>query len=119
LELEREFYLTDRNATIPSQVHSLIAEAWIEPQYHPTADPASTLKDLPAREFSVKGRTFTCSGRSIDAGGDYPDWGSDLVATVYGCPDLPGGAAELKLESHLQGELFRFAGRVTDFRIVP
>jgi hypothetical protein len=119
LELERQFYLTDQQATLPDQVHSLIAEAWIEPKYHPTTDPATKLEDLPARSVTVKGRTYTCPGRSIDAGGEYPDWGSDLTATAYRCPDLPGGLAELKLESHLQGEPFSFEGRVVDFRIVP
>lgn len=119
LELEREFYLTDQQATVPAQVHSLIAEAWIEPKYHPTTDPDTRLADLPAKEFTMKGRACDCPGRSIDADGDYPDWGSDLTATVYRCPELPGGIAELKLESHFRGELFRFEGRTVDYRIVP
>jgi hypothetical protein len=118
LLVEREFYLTDQDATLPAQVHSLIAEAWIDPRYHPTTDPRSKLADLPAKRITVKGRTLTCLGRSIDADGSYPDWGSDLTATAYRCPELPGGLAEVELESHFEGEPFKFEGRVVDFKIV-
>jgi hypothetical protein len=52
------------------------------------------------------------------AAGSYPDWGSDLTATVYRCPDLPGGLAELKIESHFQGKPFSFKGRTVDFKNV-
>jgi hypothetical protein len=115
---ERHFYLTDQHTTIPAQMHSVIAEEWIDPEHHPRTDPASRIKDLPAKTVSVKGRTFTCTGRTLDTDGSYPDWGSDLKATVYSCPDLPGGLAEIELESHLQGETFKFKGRVVDFKIV-
>ena len=46
------------------------------------------------------------------------DSGSDLTATVYRCPDLPGGLAEIQLVSHLKGEPFKFEGRIVDFKIV-
>lgn len=119
LLVEREHFLTDQHATVPVEVHSLIAEAWIDPEHHPGTDPRSKIKDLPAKRITVKGRTVTCPGRSIDAGGSYPDWGSDLTATAYRCLDLPGEVAELDLESHVQGEPFKFDGRVVDFKIVP
>ncbi len=119
LELEREFYLIDQHATLPVQVHSLIAEAWIDPIHHPSTDPGTRHKDLPAKAIVVNGRTLTCPGRSIDADGNYPEWGSDLTATMYQCPDLPGGLAEIELESHLQREPFKFTGRIEDFRIEP
>jgi len=119
LELVRQFYLTDQSATLPTQIHSLIAETWIDPKHHPITDPVSKLEDLSTKRISVKGRIFTCSGRSIDANGNYPDWGSDLTAIAYRCPELPGGVVELKLKSHFKGEPFIFEGRVVDYRIVP
>ncbi len=119
LETEREFILTDQHATIPAQVHSVIAEAWIDPEHHPVTDPASKSEELATKSVTIQGRPFTCSGRSIDAGGDYPDWGPDVTATEYWCTGLPGRLAELKLESHFRGEPFRFEGRTVDFGIVP
>ncbi len=119
LELEREFYLLDEHATLPAQVHSLIAEAWIDPIHHPSTDPGTRFTELPAKSFAVKGRTVSCPGRSIRAGGNYPDWGSDLTATTYQCPDLPGGIIELHLASHLQGQPFKFSGQFEDCRIEP
>lgn len=118
LLVEREFYLLDENADIPANVHSLIAEAWIDPAYHPATDPHAVIKDQPIKRFLVKGQTFSCLGRTIDAGGSYPDWGSDLTATAYRCPDLPGGLVQLELESHLQGKPFKFDGKAVDFRAV-
>ena len=118
LLIERQFQFTDPNAAIPTQIHSLIAEAWIDPDHHPTTHPRSKLKDLPIKQVTVKGRTFSCPGRSIDADADFPDWGSDLTATAYRCPELPGGLVELTLDSHFQGKPFKFAGRVVDFKIV-
>jgi hypothetical protein len=118
LLVDREFYLTDEDAKIPAQVHSLIAEAWIDPKLHPTTHPQSKFKDLPPKQFTVKGRTFTCPGRSIDADGSFPDWGSDITATTYRCPDLPGGLVSLEIESHFQGKPFKFDGKIVDFNIV-
>jgi len=117
LLVEREFYLPDHDAALPAQVHSLIAEAWIDPSYHPTTDPRSKIEDLPAKRVTVKGRTFTCPGRSIDVDGSFPDWGANPTATVYRCPDMPGGSAEIQLASHFKGEPFKFDGRVVDFKI--
>lgn len=119
LEIEREFYLTDQHATLPDQIQSVLAERWIDPRYHPTTDPATKRADLPARTFTIKGRTCECPGRSIDAPGSYPDWGSDLTATLYYSPDIPGHVAEMKIESHFKGEPFSFEGQTLDFRILP
>ena len=41
LLVDREYYLTDRDAKIPAQMQSLIAEAWIDPKHHPTTHPQS------------------------------------------------------------------------------
>lgn len=117
LELERTFYLSNQDAVLPSQVQSVIAEAWIDPQYHPTTDPDTRTTELLSRQVVVKGKSFDCNGRSIEADGNYPDWGADLKAEAYVCEDLPGGLAMLELESHLQGEVFRFQGQVVDYEI--
>jgi hypothetical protein len=119
LLVEREFYLADRDAALPAQVHSLIAEAWIDPEYDPITSPSSKIEPLPSKLVTVKGQTFSCPGLSIDADGSYPDWGSDLTAMAYRCPDVPGGLVETELLSHFEGEPFRFEGRVVDFKIVP
>lgn len=119
LIVDREFYLTDKDATVPAQVHRLIAESWIDPHDHPSTDPAANLADLPGKSVTVKGRTLACTGRSIDARGSYPDWGSDLRAKTYRCPDLPGGLAEIALDSHFKGEPFKFSGSVVDFKAAP
>lgn len=119
LLVDREFYLTDRDATFPAQVQSLIAEAWIDPTHHPSTHPGSKIRDLQAKRVTVKGRTFTCPGRSIVSAGSFPQWGSNLAAMGYRCPDLPSGLVELKLNSHFQEEPFTFDGRVVDFMIVP
>ncbi len=118
LLVDREFYVVEQDATIPAQVQSLIAEKWIDPKQHPNTHPLSKMQDLSSKQVTLKGRTFTCLGRSIDADASFPQWGSDLTATVYRCAELPGGSAEIKLKSHFQGEPFAFEGRVVDFRIM-
>ncbi len=59
-----------------------------------------------------------CLGRSIDADASFPEWGSELTATVYRRADLPGGIAEIKLKSRFQGKPFAFEGRAAEVRIV-
>jgi pimeloyl-ACP methyl ester carboxylesterase len=118
LVVDREFYLTDHDASIPAQTHRLIAESWIDPRDHPSTDPGTKSADLPDKRETVKGRTITCTGRSLEARGNYPDWGSNLMAKVYRCPDIPGGLAEIELESHFKGEPFKFTGKVVDFKRV-
>ncbi len=118
LLIEREFYLTDQHATLPSQIHSLIAEAWIDPIYHPSTDPGSRINDLPAKQITFKGRAYSCAGRSIESGFGFPDWGAGLTATLYRCPDIPGAIVQLALDSHFHGEPFKFEGHAVDFDIV-
>jgi len=43
LMVERAFFASDRDMTAPDQIHSLIAESWIEPSHHPQTDPAATI----------------------------------------------------------------------------
>ena len=119
LELHRELFLTDQHATFPSQVLSVIAEAWIDPQYHPLTDPGSKLTDLQTKQVVVNDRAFECPGRTVKAPGNYPDWGSDLVGRTYRSTELPGGIAELKFDSHFEGEPFSFEEHIVDFEIRP
>ncbi len=118
LMVERQQFLGDDGTALPAQVHSLIAEAWIDPPDHPATDPRTQTTALPAKRITIKGRSFDCPGWKIAAPGTYPDWGSDLHATPYRCPELPGGLAELTLESHMQGQRFKFDGTAVDFNIV-
>jgi len=118
LLIEREFYLTDQHATLPAQIHSLIAEAWIDPIYHPSTHPRSQINDSPAKQITIKGRALSCAGRSIESGASFPDWGAGLKATLHQCPEMPGALVQLALDSHFGGEPFKFEGRTVDFNIV-
>ena len=76
------------------------------------------IESLPARQVTIKGRTFTCTGHRVDAPGSFAEWGSDLKGVAYRCEDLPGAMVEVELESHYAGKTFTFKGRAVDFKIV-
>ena len=75
--------------------------------------------DLPAKRVTIKGQSYECEGRSYDAPGSYPDWGSDLTATGYRCYEVPSWMVEIRLTSHIDGDPFTYEGHLVDFKIVP
>lgn len=119
LMVERSFTFTDESASNPIQIHSFIAEKWIDPSYHPTTDPRTRIGNLAGKRLTVEGKPHDIAGRTIVAAGSYPEWGADLEATICRNDAIPGHLGEIALQSHFLGEPFEYEGHCVEIKVVP
>ena len=117
LIIDREFLLESDAATPPPLSRRFFVTARIDPKNHPLAHPDATITNLPRQSVVVKSQQLACTGRSVTVAGSFPEWGSNIEATLYTSDALPGGVARIQLKSHMRGRPVEFAGEVVDFRV--
>lgn len=88
--------------------------ATAKPAEHPFTHPQATVRDLAAEDIDVAGRRLACQGREVRAADSFAEWGSDVQATVYSHPEVPGGTVKIDLRTHMEGRPVAFAGRVVE-----
>jgi len=91
--------------------------ATIKPAEHPFTHPQAKVRDLAAEEIDVAGRRLACQGREVQAAAAFAEWGSDVLATVYSHPEVPGGSVRIDLRTHMEGRPAAFAGRVVEMSV--
>jgi len=91
--------------------------ATIKPAEHPLTHPQAKIRDLAAEEIDVAGRRLSCQGREVQAAAGFVEWGSDVQATVYSNPEVPGGTVKIDLRTHMEGRPAVFAGRVVEMSV--
>lgn len=90
--------------------------ATIKPAEHPLTHPHAKIRDLAAEEIDVVGRRLACQGRDVQAAASFAEWGSDVRATIYSHPEVPGGTVKIDLRTHMEGRPVVFAGRVVEMK---
>jgi pimeloyl-ACP methyl ester carboxylesterase len=91
--------------------------AQVDPRHHPLTDPLATVTERPSEAFAVGGRNVTCQARTVFSKGVFPAWGENVRATVWSCPDIPGGIVQIQLTSVMKGKPTEIYGRLVDFRV--
>jgi pimeloyl-ACP methyl ester carboxylesterase len=115
LIVERQYFLEPNESGRPMRVHGFFVPAWISPEEHPLTSPTAKISDLPAETIKIAGKALDCSVRSVQATGDFSDYGRSVAATVWQNESLPGGMARVWLKSRKGDQPFEFRGDVVAY----
>ena len=100
---EREFYVM----------------ATIRPQAHPFTHPGTKTVNLPPETVNVGKRDIKCNVKTVDADGEFAEWGRDVRGKAHLSDDIPGGIVRLTIKAKAESGPYEFSGTVMDYRIVP
>jgi len=64
---------------------------------------------------TIGSRRVVCQAQHVEIAGDFPVWGHNVKATVVSCPEIPGGIARIELNTDLDGQPIKVAGRAVDY----
>lgn len=116
LLVERTYAPMDGGATDAVRVQHFLVDSMITPASHPLTNRATKITELPRESLAIGGRTFACRVRTVQADGEFPEYGRGVWATVSQTDDLPGGMAKVWLKSSKGGQPFEFRGQVVRYR---
>lgn len=115
--VERTYRVLDAAPGEPLLVQTFVSAINILPQEHPLTSPGAKVMSLPGSRVEVAGQSIDCEVQSIEAHGQFPEWGRDVVATVYINRSVPGGIVKISLKSHRQNEPFEFSGQLVEYGV--
>jgi pimeloyl-ACP methyl ester carboxylesterase len=118
LLLERNFELPGDRVEQPMLAGQFYAHAMINPDDHPFTSPKTVKNQLPNETITIRGKAMECGVMTVQAGGNFPEWGSNVSAKVYQNPDIPGGMARIWLKTYKKNQQMEMAGDVVDYKIV-
>ncbi len=117
--IERTYLMLDAGPSEPLRVQTFVAPADILPEQHPLTSPVGKIVNLPSESLTVAGKTLECEVRTVDAKGQFLEWGSDVSAWIYGNRQVPGGVVRVSLKSHKGTAPFEFDGQVVAYGVPP
>jgi hypothetical protein len=115
LVVERTYAPLEAGQQEPSRVQHFLVEAEINPADHPLSSPSAKITDKPAEMLTIAGKSLTCRVKSVQAEGEFPEYGRGVSATLWQNDTLPGGMAKVWLKSKKGNEPFEFRGEVVKF----
>jgi pimeloyl-ACP methyl ester carboxylesterase len=101
--------------TEPLRVQQFLVEAMIDPAEHPFTSPTAKISELPAETLTIGGQSLSCRVRTIQAAGEFPEYGRGVWATVAQNETIPGGMARVWLKSSKGNQPFEFRGDVVAY----
>ena len=93
--------------------------ATIHPQEHPFTHPGTKTVNLPPETVNVGTRDIKCEVKTVDADGEFAEWGKDVRGKAHLSNDIPGGLVRLTINAKAESGPYEFSGTVTDYGIVP
>jgi len=115
LLVERTYVPLGGGQKEPARVQSFLVPAEIDPTDHPLTSPTAKISELPAETLTIGGKKLNCRVRSVEAAGEFPEYGRGVSATLYQNDTLPGGMAKVWLKSSKGNQPFEFQGEVVKF----
>jgi pimeloyl-ACP methyl ester carboxylesterase len=115
--IERTYVSLDVGQKEPSRVQTFVAGATILPSEHPLTCPGAKVTNLPSERLTIGGKVLDCEVRTIQARGQFPEWGSNVACRMYGNRSVPGGAVKVLLRSHKGAEPFEFEAQLVAYGI--
>jgi pimeloyl-ACP methyl ester carboxylesterase len=113
--IERTYVSLDAGQKEPSRVQTFLAPATISPADHPLTCSGTKVVTFPSERLTVDGKALDCEVRTVEARGQFPEWGSNVSARIYANRSVPGGVVKVLLRSHKAAEPFEFDGQVIAF----
>ena len=117
LVVERTYLPLGAEGKEPTRVQNFFVQADINPADHPLTSPTAKIADLPPETLTIAGRTLICRARTVEAPGEFAEYGRGVSATVYQNESLPGGMARVWLKSNKGDQPFEFRGDVVEFAV--
>jgi len=117
LIVERTYESLDTGEVIEEREFYVMAT--IHPQEHPFTHPGAKIVNLPRESLNVGTRDIQCDVRTVDADGEFAEWGKDVRGKAHLSNDIPGGLVRLTINAKAESGPYEFSGTVTDYGIVP
>jgi pimeloyl-ACP methyl ester carboxylesterase len=117
LVVERTYSPTSGDSTEETRVQQFLVEARIPAADHPLTSPTAKISEQPAESLVINGKSLPCRSRTVQADGDFPEYGRGVWASVCQSDALPGGMARVWLKSSKNGEPFEFRGQVVKYQV--
>lgn len=89
----------------------------IDPAQHPLTHRGARRRALPSEAVTIGSRRTACLAQHVEIDGDFPVWGHNVKATIVSSPEIPGGIARIELNTDLNGQPIKVAGRAVDYDI--
>jgi hypothetical protein len=115
LVVERTYAPLEGGQKEPSRVQTFLVPAEIVPTEHPLTSPTAKITEMPAETVTIAGKPFKCRVRSVQAMGDFSEYGQNVSATVCQNESLPGGMAKVWLKSNKGSKPSEFRGQVVAY----
>lgn len=115
LVVERTYVPLDGGQAEPSRVQHFMVEAMIIPAEHPLTSPTAKISEMSPETMTIDGKALNCRVRTVQAGGEFPEYGRGVWATVAQNDHVPGGMAKVWLKSNKGNQPFEFRGDVVRF----
>ena len=121
LIIERKYDPLNDEDNMPVRTEDFYPVAQIKATEHPSTDPQSRIIQLPKETVTVKGKRLVCDVKTIQATGDFRDWGDNVSAKMYTNDDIPGHLVRITLRANMAkgAEPFEFSGTLVDYKVVP
>jgi hypothetical protein len=117
LLVERTYVPLEGGQTEPSRVQQFLVEAMISPADHPLTSPAARISEMSPETITIGGKALTCRVRTVQADGEFPEYGRGVWATVDQNDNVPGGMVKVWLKSSKGNQPFEFRGGVVTYGI--
>ncbi|MBI5762833.1 MAG: hypothetical protein HZA51_04825 [Planctomycetes bacterium] len=115
LVIERRYTPLEGDPKDASRVQQFLIESEVNPADHPMTSPSAKTANDPDETLSIYGRRMVCHKKTIQAEGDFPEYGRGVRATVWQNESLPGGMARVWLKSSKGNQPWEFRGDVVAF----
>jgi len=115
LLVERTYVPLEGGQTEPSRVQQFLVEAMIDPADHPLTSPAARISEMSPETITIGGKALTCRVRTVQAAGEFPEYGCGVWATVDQNDNVPGGMVKVWLKSSKGNQPFEFRGTVVAY----
>lgn len=117
LVIERTYESLDGDHEAPLRVQTFVAMSEIDPQDQPLTHPDSKITRLRSERITIGEETMVCQGKTVDARGEFPQWGRDIRGELYTNNSVPGGLVKLTIQFKQDGRPYKFDGQLVDFGV--
>jgi len=115
LLVERTYAIAAGGGGEASRVQQFLVQAQIDPAEHPLTSPAAKIAEGPAETLTINGRALTARVRTVEASGDFPEYGRNVQATIARHDSVPGGMVKVWLKSSKDGQPYEMRGQVVAY----
>ncbi len=117
LIVERTYESLDTGEVIEEREFYVMAT--IHPREHPLTHAGTKTINLPPETVTVGARDIKCNVKTVDADGEFAEWGKDVRGKAHLSDAIPGGLVRLTIKAEAESGPYEYSGTVMNYRIVP